>query len=153
MSIIRSAPADRGCGFTRHFFLCFSVNFLTFSPYEQQIFVNDKSCLCFLSLTDLSIHKQRKTRASCISATDSYGEKSLPALQLHFAPLQLRHVQTTYQSHSWSVLCLRATRSTNPRYWTKQVNNDSVNIHKDSSLSPHLNELTRSLKQSFTAIY
>ncbi len=44
-------------------------------PYEQHIFVHDKSSLCFLGLTDLSIHKQRKTQASWVSATDSYGEK------------------------------------------------------------------------------
>ncbi len=31
-----------------------------------------------------------------VSATDSYEEKSLPALQLHFALQQLRHLQTTY---------------------------------------------------------
>ncbi len=66
-----------------------------FPPYEQHIFVHDKSSLCFLSLTDLNIHKQRKTQASWVSATDSYGEKSLPALQLHL-PQQWRHVQTTY---------------------------------------------------------
>ncbi len=64
-------------------------------PYEQHIFVHDKSSLWFLSLTNLSIHKQRKTKAFWVSATDSCGEKSLPALQLHFAPQQWRHVQTT----------------------------------------------------------
>ncbi len=66
-----------------------------FPPYEQHIFVHDKISLCFLSLTDLRIQKQRKTQASWVSATDSYGEKSLPALQLHFAPQRWRHVQTT----------------------------------------------------------
>ncbi len=52
--------------------------------YEQQIVIHDKRSLCFLSLTDLSTHKQRKTQASWFSATNSYGEKSLPALQLYF---------------------------------------------------------------------
>ncbi len=32
---------------------------------------------CFLGLADLSIHKQRKTQASWVSATDSYGEKKI----------------------------------------------------------------------------
>ncbi len=65
-------------------------------PYEQHTLVHDKISLCFLRLTDLSIHKHRKTQASWVYATDSYGEKSLPALQLHLAPQQWRHVQTTY---------------------------------------------------------
>ncbi len=51
-----------------------SISWL-FPPYEQHIFVHDKISLCFLRLTDLSIHKQRKTQASWVSATDSYGEK------------------------------------------------------------------------------
>ncbi len=73
-----------------------SISWLS-PPYEQHIFVHDKISLCFLGLTDLSIYKYRKTQASWVSATDSYGEKSLPALQLHFAPQQWRHVQTTYK--------------------------------------------------------
>ncbi len=67
-----------------------------FLLYEQHIFIHDKSSLCFLGLTDLSIHKQHKTQASSVSATDSYGEKSLPAFQLCFVPQQWCHVQTTY---------------------------------------------------------
>ncbi len=59
-----------------------SISWL-FPPYEQHMFIHDKRSLCFLSLTNLSIHKQLKTQASWVSATDSYGEKSFPALQLH----------------------------------------------------------------------
>ncbi len=67
-------------------FPAFISQLLDFSPYEQHIFVHNESFLCFLGLADLSIHKQHKTQASWVSATDSYGEKkSLPALQLHFA--------------------------------------------------------------------
>ncbi len=40
-------------------------------PYEQHMFIHDKRSLCFLRLIDLSIHKQRKTQASWVSATDS----------------------------------------------------------------------------------
>ncbi len=65
-------------------FPAFFSRFLDFSPYIPLY-------------TDLSIHKQRKTQAFWASATDSYGEKSLPALQLHFAPQRWRHVQTTYK--------------------------------------------------------
>ncbi len=54
--------------------------FLDFSPYEQHIFVHDEISLCFLDLVDLSIHKQRKTQASWVSATDSNGENN------HFCP-------------------------------------------------------------------
>ncbi len=61
-----------------------SISWLS-PPYEQHTLIHDNISLCFLSLTDLSIHKHRKTQASWVSATDSYGEKSLPALQLHFA--------------------------------------------------------------------
>ncbi len=88
MSIIRSAQATFSCVFQ-------SISWL-FPPYEHHIFVHDKISLCLLRLTDLSIHKQRKTQASWVSAADSYGEKSLPTLQLHFAPQQWCHVQTTY---------------------------------------------------------
>ncbi len=56
-------------------FPAFFSQFLDFSPNEQHIFVHDESSLCFLGLVDLSIHKQRKTQASWVSATDSYGEK------------------------------------------------------------------------------
>ncbi len=110
MSIIRSAPPDRGRRFTSHFFLRFSVNFLTFPPYEQHIFIHDKRSLCFLRLTDLNIHKPCKTQASWVSATDSYGEKSLPALQLHFACHQNHCVckQPYLTAKRWlymSVLC------------------------------------------------
>ncbi len=73
-----------------------SISWL-FPPYEQHMLIHNKRSLCFLGLTDLSIHKQLKTQASWVPATDSYGEKSLPALQLHFAPQQWRHVQTTYK--------------------------------------------------------
>ncbi len=51
----------------------------------QHMFIHDKGSLYFLRLTNLSIHKQLKTQASWVSATDSYGEKSLPPLQWHFA--------------------------------------------------------------------
>ncbi len=54
-------------------FPAFFSQFLDFSPYEQHIFIHDESSLCFLDLVDLSIHKQRKTQASWVSATDSYG--------------------------------------------------------------------------------
>ncbi len=79
MSIIRSAPADRRRRFTSHLFLQFQSISWLFPPYEQHMFVHDKSSLCFLRLTDLSIHKQHKTQASWVSATDSYGGKSLAA--------------------------------------------------------------------------
>ncbi len=79
------------------FFVRFSVNFLTFPPLWTPR---------FLGLTDLRIHKQHKTKASWVSATDSYGEKWLPALQLHFAPQQWRHVQTTYSN---TALCTEFT--------------------------------------------
>ncbi len=69
-------------------------------PYEQHTLVHDKISLCFLRLTDLSIHKHRKTQASWVSATDSYGEKSLPALQLHFA----RHQNHVFANN---LLCWR----------------------------------------------
>ncbi len=89
MSIIRSSPPDRRRRFTSHCFLRFSVHFLT--PLMNNIFfIRDKRSLCFLHLTDLSIHKQRKTQVSWVSVTDSYGEKYLPALQLHFAHHQNR---------------------------------------------------------------
>ncbi len=48
------ADADAGLQAT------FSCVFLDFSPYEQYIFVHDKSSLCFHGFTDLSLHKQRK---------------------------------------------------------------------------------------------
>ncbi len=69
------APVNRRRRFTSHFFLRFISQFLQFSPYEQHIFIHDESSLCFLGLADLIIHKQCKTQASWVSATDSYGEK------------------------------------------------------------------------------
>ncbi len=33
----------------------------TFPPYEQYMFIHNKRSLCFLRLTNLNIHKQRKT--------------------------------------------------------------------------------------------
>ncbi len=68
----------------KRLFTALFSQFLDFSPYEQHIFIHDKSALCFLGLVDWSIHKQCKTQASWGSAPDSYGEKSLPALQPHF---------------------------------------------------------------------
>ncbi len=56
--------------------------------------IHDKSSLCFLGLTDLSIHKPLKPQASRVSAIDIYGEKSLPALQLRFTGHQ-NHVFAT----------------------------------------------------------
>ncbi len=44
------------------------------------MFIHDTKSLCFFRSTDLSIHKQLKTQTSRVSATDSYGEKALPAL-------------------------------------------------------------------------
>ncbi len=58
-----------------HFPVFFS-QFLDFSPYEQYIFVHNERSLCFLGLVDLIIHKQHKTQAFWVSATDSYGEKN-----------------------------------------------------------------------------
>ncbi len=54
--------------------------------------------------TDLNIHKQRKTQASWVSATDSYWEKSLPVLLLHFA----RHMfaNNLFSSYHVSVLAV-----------------------------------------------
>ncbi len=57
--IIRSAPPDFRRRFTSHFFLSPLMN--TFPPYEQYMFIHDKRSLCFLRLTNLNIHKQRKT--------------------------------------------------------------------------------------------
>ncbi len=51
---------------------------------------------CFLHLTDLNIHKQLKTQASWVSATDSYGEKSLPALSCNSRIIRIKCLQTTY---------------------------------------------------------
>ncbi len=80
--------ADAGLQAT---FPAFFSQFLDFSPFMNNTFIHNRS-LCFLHLTDLSVHKQLYTQASWVSATDSYGEKSLPALQLHFTPQQWRHV-------------------------------------------------------------
>ncbi len=65
-------------------FPVFFSQFLDFSPYEQYILVHDESSLCFHGLTDLSIQKQRKTQASWVSATDSYGEKITSCPQAAF---------------------------------------------------------------------
>ncbi len=65
-------------------FSCVFSQFLGFSPYEQYILIHDESSLCFHGLTDLSIQKQRKTQASWVSATDSYGEKITSCPQAAF---------------------------------------------------------------------
>ncbi len=87
-----------------------SISWL-FPPYEQHMFVHDKRSLCFLRLTDLSIHKQRKTPISWVSAADSYGEN-------HFLPsscisrvIRITCLQTNYcpnergHCHQRTLLC------------------------------------------------
>ncbi len=56
-------------------FPVFFSRFLDFSPYEQHILVHNENSLSFLGLVDLSIHKQSKTQASWVSATDSMEKK------------------------------------------------------------------------------
>ncbi len=58
----------------------FPAFFSQFLDFFLLMFKDDKMSLCFLHLIDVSIHKQRKTQASWVSATDSYGEKTLPDL-------------------------------------------------------------------------
>ncbi len=71
--------------------------FLDFSPYEQHIFVHDEISLCFLDLVDLSVHKQRKTQVSWVSATDSNGEKkSLLPSSCISRVIRITCLQTTY---------------------------------------------------------
>ncbi len=99
-------------------FPAFFSQFLDFSPYEQHIFIHDESSLCFLDLVDLSIHKQRKTQASWVSATDSYGEKKpLPALQQHFACHQI-HV---FANNLYSALSFCCYRLCSPEKWSPLI--------------------------------
>ncbi len=58
----------------------YSSVFQSISRLFLLMFKDDKMSFCFLHLIDVSIHKQRKTQASWVSATDSYGEKTLPDL-------------------------------------------------------------------------
>ncbi len=69
-----------------------------FPPYEQHISAHDKRSLCFLHLTDLSIHKQCKTQASWVSATDSYGENHFLLSSCISRVIRITCLQTTYSS-------------------------------------------------------
>ncbi len=66
MSIIRSAPPDHRRRFTSHFFLRFSVNFMT-------NFMHDKGP-CVFSVWLIWAFISNAKQASWVSAPDSYGE-------------------------------------------------------------------------------
>ncbi len=110
-------------------FPAFFSQFLDFSPYEQHIFIHDESSLCFLDLVDLSIHKQRKTQASWVSATDSYGEKK------HFLPsssilrvIRFTCLQTTYILLYHSAVTTYAHRKSEVRSYNVPTRNVYVTL-------------------------